>query len=248
MAIVRAICTDALMEIGAIGQGDTMGANDGALALLRFQNQMDAWAADRLTLSLLTRQLYTIPSGDSFATIGPSGADITAQRPMFVNQVNYIIPGTNPGVETLMAAMNEDQYAAVSIKSLSSSLPQEYFYQTLQDSILGQFFFWPQVSQNVEIAIYFPQAVTVPASLDTVVRGPSGYQEAFMYQLALRLCTPFGRPVPALLPEMAARAYRTMTRPNVSPGLLGIDPAVVPVTSGGYNVLSDNSSSPGGGR
>src|SRR5678815_4787158 len=133
----------------------------------RFQNQIDSWQADRLTLSLLNRTVYTLTSGTSSVTIGPSGADITAQRPVWVSQVNYIIPGTSPAVETPMAPLNEDQYAAITIKGLSSSLPQQYFYQTNISAALGTFFFWPTVSQNVQIAIYAPNGVTVPVDLDT---------------------------------------------------------------------------------
>ena len=49
MSTVRSIASDALMEIGVLGQGETMGADDGALALLRIQTMIDAWAADRNT-------------------------------------------------------------------------------------------------------------------------------------------------------------------------------------------------------
>ena len=36
----------------------------------------------------------------------------------------------------------------------------------------------------------------VPATLDSILLGPPGYQDAFMYQLALRLCTPFAKTPP----------------------------------------------------
>jgi len=225
-----------------VAQGEALAAEDAAFALRRFQNQIDSWQADRLTLSLLNRTVFTLTSGTSSVTIGPSGADITAQRPVWVSQVNYIIPGTSPAVETPMAPLNEDQYAGITIKGLSSSLPQQYFYQTNISSALGTFFFWPTVSQNVQIVIYAPNGVTVPVDLDTVVIGPPGYQEAFMYQLAIRLCNGYGKQVPPLLMDLAQKAWNTMTRPNIEPGLLGVDAAVVSPNSGGYNVLSDNSS------
>ncbi len=244
MASVRSIITDALTEIGVLEDGETMSASQGALGLLRTQNMIDSWAADRLTLSLQLRTTFTLLSGTSTVTLGPVGADVTMGRPVWINSCNYIIPGTNPAVESPIGIMDEDAYANISIKALSSALPMQCFYQTNLTDALGSLFFWPQVSQDVDIALYTPQAVSVPATLDSILIGPPGYQDAFMYQLALRLCTPMGVAVPPLLPQMAGRAFETMKRPNVSPGQLGIDPALIPNMGAGYNVLTDNQSAP----
>ncbi len=238
--VVRDIVTDALIEIGAAGPGESIEASWAQIALQRFQNQIDAWAADRLTLSLQLRTVFTLTSGTSTVTLGPSGADVTMGRPVWINTLNYIIPGSSPAIEVLMAPMDDDSYAGQTIKGLPSALPTQYFYQTNIDDALGSLFIWPQVTQNVQIVIYSPQAVAVPASLDTVVEGPPGYREAFMYELALRLCTPFGRQVPPLLPQLAQQAMATMKRPNVDLGLLGVDAALRPAGGNTYNILSDN--------
>lgn len=237
MAIVRAIITDALIEIGAVAAASSIDPYLGQLGLLRLQNQIDGWAAERLTLSLLKRTPFVMPSGTSSITIGPGGA-VNIQRPMFITQINYVIPGSSPAVEVAMGEMDEDSYAAMSIKDLQSALPQQYFYQTNLDDVLGSLFVWPKVTQNVTIVLYNPQAVGVPATLDDDLTGPPGYAEAFMYQLALRLCTPLGRNPPPLLPQLATEAIARMKRPNVDPGLLGIDTALA-ARGGGYNILSD---------
>ena len=240
MATVRDIGTDALIEIGVLEPGDTMSAQQGATVLLRFQNQIDAWAADRLTLSLQLRTTFTLTSGTSSVTLGPSTATVAfASRPMWLNTVNYLIPGASPAVEVPIGQLDEDAYAALSIKALSSALPIQSFYQTNLTDLNGTLFFWPTVSQNVDIVLYTPQAIGVPASLNTDVVGPAGYQEAFMYDLAWRLCTPFGVAPPPLLPSMRERAMQTMKRPNVAPGVLGVDPALTGNLSAGYDVLSD---------
>ncbi len=249
MPSVRSIITDAMTEIGVLEAGESLSGEQGALGLLRTQNMIDSWAADRLTLSLQLRTTFTLLSGTSTVTLGPSGADVTMGRPVWINSCNYIIPGTSPAVESPIGIMDEDAYANISIKALSSALPMQCFYQTNLTDALGSLFFWPQVSQNVQIALYTPQAVSVPATLNTILIGPPGYQEAFMYQLAERLMTPMGvkaEDVPLLVgPDgHAARATRNMKRPNVDPGQMGIDPALVPNMGAGYNVLTDNQSAP----
>jgi hypothetical protein len=246
MATVRSICVDALREIGVLGEDEAMTAAQGAFALLRFQNQIDAWAADRLTLSVQSRTAITWPSSTSTQTIGLVGADITDQRPVWINTMTYVNPGSSPAVEVQMGPMDQDSYALQTIKALQSGLPQQFFYQTAIDTLLGSIFIWPQPTQQMTLYLYAPQSVTVPVSLDTVLLGPSGYQDAFMYQLAKRLCRPFGRPVTPDLLKDAQEAWAVMKRPNVEPGLLGVDAALTIGNQAGYNILSDSQSSPGG--
>jgi hypothetical protein len=94
--------------------------------------------------------------------------------------------------------------------------------------------------------LYLPRGIDIPAALTTSVIGPQGYAEAFMYQLALRLCTPMARPIPQGLPDMAAAAYARMRRPNIEPGLLGVDSALVPSfgDSGAFNILTGTTAGP----
>lgn len=245
MPTVRAIAADALQEIGVLGEDDTMTPSQGAIALLRIHNQIDAWQADRLTLAIQTRTVFTLISGTSTVTLGPAGGTVTMQRPVWLNAVTYIIPATSPAIEVPIDLLSEDAYNMLAIKGLQSAYPTQCFYQTSYTSVLGSLFFWPTVTQNVQIALYTPTAVDAPVTLNDILTGPPGYQEAFMYQLALRLMSPFAKKAedyPLLVgPDgMAAKALATIKRVNVNPGQLSIDNALFPMPGAGYNVLSDN--------
>jgi hypothetical protein len=235
---VRSLITDALLELGVLEPGESMTAAQGQLGLRRVQAMIDAWGADRLTLSLQLRTSFTWPASTSSVQIGP-GQTIDMTRPMWLNTVTYVVPGTSPGVEVLVGQMDEDAYASLSIKSLASQLPQQCFYQTNITDAFGTLFVWPQ-PQSLMMVLYSPQAVGVPATLDSIMQGPPGYQEAFLYQLALRMCAPMGVAIPATLPRMATNAFETMKRPNVEPGALGIDAALVPGLGAGYNITTDS--------
>jgi len=237
MATVQSIITDALTEIGAYSVGEALSAADAALGLRRLQHQLDSWNADNLTLATLRRETFTLTSSTSTVTIGQSGTPtITAPRPLLLQAVNYVVVGSSPAVEVPMGAMDEDSYAAQAIKALTSTYPTQYFYTPSTPN--GTIFFWPTPSQNVSIALYYEDPITVPVALTTDLVGPPGYQDAFMYQLAIRLCTPFGRSIPEALPSLAAEAFAKMKRPNNAPGLLGVD-AALSSAGGGYNILSD---------
>lgn len=235
MATALSIITDAMVEIGAYGVGDTIAARHEQLGLLRFQNQLNSWQADQLALNLQTPKAFTLTSGTSEFTIGPTG-NLVTMRPTYIEGMNYVIPGTTPVTEVPMAPMDNDQYLALSQKQLPSSLPQQYHLNATMPN--ATVFVWPQVTQNVVLAIYLDQGIAEPPTLTTQVTGPQGYAEAFMYQLALRLCGPMSKPIPEGLPEMAAASYARMRRPNVDVGLLGTDQALVPTYGGSFNVLT----------
>ena len=111
-------------------------------------------------------------------------------NPVFINGINYVVPGSNPAVETPMGRMMADQYQDLSIKGLSNSLPTQWFFNP--GAVNGTLTFWPVVNQSVNIAIYTYFGVCVPATLADIVVRPSGLSRStFMYQLALRICTPF---------------------------------------------------------
>jgi hypothetical protein len=239
MPTVRDIVTDAFVEIGVLEPGDPLPADKGALGLLRFQNQLDAWQANRLTLAVQTPTQFVLTSGTSTVTLGASGATVTVDRPLWIDTVAYVVPGSSPQVEVKIGQMDRDTYADLSIKQLPSALPTQCFYETSVTSILGSLFFWPQVTQNVTINLYHPRGVPVPTSLNSAVFGPPGYADAFMYDLAFRLCQPTGTAVPEALPTLRRAAMLVMQRPNAVPATVGIDPAATGGGSSGYNILSD---------
>lgn len=243
MATARDIIADALAEIGVLAGSETPNAADANLALHRFQHMIDAWAADRLTLNLQLRTAFTMPANIATVTIGTAGADILLPRPVWISAINFVIPGSSPEVESVIAQMDSDAFAANAIKARPSTLPTQFYYDTSLTTVLGTVTFWPVVTQATKIYLYWPEALGVPASLNSVVIGPPGYQEALMYDLALRLWPPFRRPepVPQDLQQMAQRAMATMKRQNIVPGLLSVDPALTGWPRGGaFNILTGN--------
>ena len=237
-ATVRSIATDALLEIGALAINEAMSAGIGQFMLRRFQQQIDSWQADDLTLSVQQQTPFVLAPNVNTFTIGPGG-DLDVQRPVYINGINYVNPGSSPAVEVVMGPMDKDSYRYQTIKGLTSGLPQQYFYQTSLTTAVGDMFIWPTPTQQITLEIYANLGVQVPVSLDTVMMGPPGYVEAFMYQLALRACTPLGRTPPTLLTSMASDAYTRIKMMNAEPEIMGIDQALVPTSGSGYNVLSD---------
>lgn len=219
-----------------------MSAAMAQLGLLRLQHQLDAWRADNLTIAVTSRVTYTLPSGTQTVTIGDGGTIDTIRPTSFVG-INYIVPGSDPEVEVPLGELDDEAYTAKSLKTLTSSLPTEFYFNPTTP--LGTLWFWPEVTQNVDLALYLPLGVAEPTTLNSTMVGPAGYQEAFMLQLAMRLCRPFGKAITQDLRDDAVAAFAVMTRPNNQPPLLSVDAALVP-RGAGYNVYSDEGA--GGSR
>lgn len=238
---VRTIASDALTELGVLQPGETLSAENGALALLRVQNMLDAWQAQALTFVRQLQTTFTLPSGTATVNVGP-GQTVNITRPRVISSINFIVPGTvgSNAVEVPIGIMGPDAYAALSIKGLLSALPIQCFPQMDITGTFETLTFWPVVSQNVDIRLYTPQAIDIPVTLDTALVGPPGYAEAFMYNLADRLSQPIaGHPTTPDLLTKAAQALATIAAPNVQPGELMVDPALMTNLGAGYNVLSD---------
>jgi hypothetical protein len=241
MAIVLDLITRALMEIGAYsaggGPGETPTAEDAQLAFSYFQMQLDAWNAERETLIVQARIDFILKAGTSYVTIGPGG-DIPAPRPTWLDTVRYVIPGSAPEVEVSLGLLDDQSYADITIKELPNTLPLQCYYQT--GPVTGTLFFWPRVTQDIKIYLYYLASEDIPVALTSVVNGPPGYLEAFHYQLAERLLTPFSVANPvviSLVRDHSEKAYARMKRPNMDPGQRGIDLALT--GAGAYNVLAD---------
>ena len=98
MPTARLLIQDALEEIGVGNPGDITSAADIQLGLRVLDRMLNAWAADETTLAVSNRVTSTIPSGTATMTIGPAG-DINTQRPVWIDTINYVVPGSTPPVE-----------------------------------------------------------------------------------------------------------------------------------------------------
>jgi hypothetical protein len=234
----RQLLEDALAEIGVGNPGEVVSAADMQLSLRWIQRLLNAWRADATTITVNDKVGYTVAAGVSAVTIGPGGM-INRQRPVFIDQINYVNPGSNPEVEVPMGPMSDQQFQNLTIKGLPSSLETQYYYQTSVTTALGTLTVWPVATQNLKLYLYIPTSLDDAPTLDTVFTAPPAYEDALHYELAYRLCLPFGRPIPDGLAQLRQNALMVMKRPNEEPMILGVDSAITAGGGGAYNVLSD---------
>lgn len=215
-----------LKMIGVVAKSETPTPDESSDAFARLNDMIDSWAADRLTIYGVSRSLFPVTVGKQTYSIGPTGADWTAPRPLAVQDAGIVNTATNPALELRMAVLSDDEWAHVSLKGMTSSLPWVLYYDYASPN--GNISLWPIPTDGaLQVAIYAPVAVTQFAGLTSTVLLPPGYAEAIRYNLAVRLAPEFGRPLDPTIATLAVQTKANLERANTRDYELEIDPRLL---------------------
>ena len=240
MAAALDIITDALQETGAIGAGETPNGADSALGLSRLNQMLGAWSLQPLTIPVVSREVFDIVANDGSYTIG-DGADFDTSRPAYLTGASLLLNSADPVVEIPLTLLTDDGYRSIPMKTQTNSLFTAIYYTpTFTTSGWGTIKLWPvpDTADN-DLVLYFPQQLVEFADLATDYELPPGCQEAILYNLAVRLCKPFGRPLDPELTRMARSSLATYKRMNTKMSDLSNDAAALSSRRWGYNINTD---------
>ncbi len=239
------IITGALQTIGVLAQGETMSSAVGTDALRRLNMMLGSWSLQPLTKPVQSREVFALVDGqggpDDPYTIGPGG-DFNTARPAFADLTGagLILGGNDPEntVEIPRAILTRDAFQAQQLKDLSSSLFTTVYYNPTYTSDRGSIVLWPVPDTAVNsIALYLLKSLTAFTSLSASYDLPRGLDEALEYNLAERLCAPFGRPPMPDVVSLARKSLDVFKTSNVPMNDLPQDFAWGP---GGYDINTGN--------
>jgi hypothetical protein len=240
MAAALDIITDAMQEIGAIGAGETPNPNDAALGLSRLNLMLGGWQLQPQTIPVVRREVFSVVANQATYTIGP-GADLDTTRPSMLTGAGLLLNNSNPPVELSRGLLTDDGYQSIPIKTLTNTLFTNVYYNpTYATDGWGTIFLWPTPTVDTnDLVLYRPEQLSEFADLATQYILPPGCQEAMFYNLAVRLCGPFGRPVDPELSTMARKSMATFKRGNTKMADLYNDTAALGWSRWGYNINTD---------
>jgi|DEB0MinimDraft_3_1074331.scaffolds.fasta_scaffold02359_5 hypothetical protein len=247
MAAALDIITDALQEIGAIGAGETPNSNDAALGLSRLNLMLGGWSLQPGTIPVTARETFTLTANkggpDNPYTIGPGG-DFDTARPNSIYAVAVLQnPGTASEVEIPRALFTVDAYAVNQVKQLTNVFFTDCYYIPSFSGGLGTIILWPiPTSTAYKIVLYLRKQLSTFADLATNYDLPPGCQEALLYNLAVRLCKPFGRPVDPETLRMARQSLAIFKRGNLQISDMPTDIAITSNSRYGYNIRTGTGS------
>lgn len=112
----------AMRLIGALAAGETMEAADADDALRAFNEMVESWNTERLSVFTTQDQVFSWPSGQATRSIGPTG-NFVGERPITLDDATYFVdPGT--GISYNIVPVNQDQYNSIALKTAQSTFPQ----------------------------------------------------------------------------------------------------------------------------
>ena len=208
MTTANTLIADALGSLGVIGSAGTLGGSD-ALTGLRVLNRMlDAWRLQPHMATHAAWVTFSLPSGTSTRTIGPTGQVVTA-RPSSIEVGGFSRIG---GVDQPLSVITRDQYANAQLKTQAGGWPCCVYYEAASPN--GTLYFWPLAAAT----IYLPVRTHLDnfADLTTEVTLPAGYEAAIVPSLAVKLAPYFERQVPATVVMESAAARSAIKRTNAS--------------------------------
>lgn len=226
MATAQDIIVDAYLECGEMDQaGQTPPPTQLTYGLNRLNRIVGQLSTRRLFIWEIGSARYTLSPSQTSYTIGPSGADFTAPRPLGpapgngIKNANIILTGTNPEASLPLYIMNDDEWANLSVKEIPTSVPTAIYndgaFPNSRLYLLG----YPTQANDLEL--FTPTQISTFAALGTTFTMPPGYQEAITTLLAEALCSAMHKGVvPPALADSARRArVAVMSLNSASPNL-----------------------------
>jgi hypothetical protein len=232
------LITLALKDIGAVGIGQAISAEDTADALSTLNMMIGQWDAERLSVYHLVDTAHQANGSVSY-TVG-IGGDFNVTRPIKINAAYARLTSSGAGsaVDYRISMIDaREDYARISLKTLSS-FPEWAFYDSAYP--LGNLFLYPVPNSSYELHIVTMETLPQFATAATVVNLPPPYMAAIRYNLAIYLAPTYQlEPTPSLV-RLAMNAKRVIKRMNNQIPQLTMPRGLM--SKSRYNIYSDNSS------
>lgn len=227
----RDIVTSALKKIGALAPGESLDASEAVDGLSELNRMLGSWSNEHLLIYSRVREQLALTASDGVYTMGSSG-DLNTTRPVAFDEV-AILDGTS---ELPVRIVSLSEWQAIQVKD-SDGTPSVLFddggypLRTLR--------LYPRPSQAYTLVLWSTKPLTQIATLDTELSLPPGYEDALVYNLAIRLAPEYGKQASIEIVTLAVDSKADIKRANHRPRYLRVDAGLLGV--GGFNILTGGS-------
>lgn len=222
MTKVRDIITDAHIEINAYAVGDALPAEAAEYALRLFNRMIERWNNAPGMIYTVNRNEYTLTPSKQSYTIG-TGGDIPLSRPVKIPMVSVIPVSGTP--EIPVNILTDEEWRSIAVKDTQSAFPTQIWFTG--NVPYNTAYMWPVPTTACKIVLYSWGKAEAFTSLDDVVIFPQGYEEMFVTNLAIALCSSFGKQPDMALVQRAQVSSALIASQNVDPAYIGVDCALI---------------------
>lgn len=198
------LITDALVELNAIQQGDTLSAEDADVGLRSLNSLIDRTNADRLCLNAIKHETKALTAHKGDYTIGRSASavDFAEDRPILIQTASILFAGLTHNLDLNTAI----QWAAIREKTNEAILPTALYCDYRWPVATLNFNPIPLCNAATYLDFYFWEPLARFGGLTEAVALPPAYRDFLKYNLALRLALPFQKQPSQLLVQYAVNA------------------------------------------
>ena len=185
--VLEAIITPAARIAGLIhSAGGGLNTSEKAEALLALNAWLDWLKLDRGSVYAIHRALTTLTPNKGAYTIGQDGlADINQERPVRIDRASFVFTNVTPNIEVPLQVLNEQEWQALSPKSLTASTPTKLYYESAYPK--GIINLWAIPTVAYQMALYLWESVNQYLTVADPVTVAPGYLLAMQYNLAVQL-------------------------------------------------------------
>ncbi len=225
MATVRDLIKGSLRLIGAIASGETPTADEEQDALLALNDMVENWNLEGLMVYTINREEFALVPGQQSYTMGVGG-NFNTNRPLRIDQAYMKILNTGPSTELPIDLVTDDEWAAITVKSTTSSIPRKLWNRN--DFPLTHLDLWPVPSAANVLVLYTWDQIGAFSSANAAISLPPGYAKALRYNLAVELAPEYGKEPGVVVASIARDSKEDIKRINAVPQYMDVDPALMP--------------------
>lgn len=223
---VRDLINAAMMDIGVLAAGEVASSSEQNDAFSALNNLLDSYSTEKLVIFTETSEQFPLIGGQQSYTMGVGGNFSTA-RAQSIDRAGLFVPGTGGtlGVEIPIEIITYNEWAAIEVKAITSSIPTKLYNDA--NNPLSNLYFWPLPGAANFVNLYSTKALTEFVNLSTIVGFPPGYNRMLQKGLAIEIAPSYGKePSPALVAQYR-EAKGNVKRMNKTPRYLGTDAALL---------------------
>jgi hypothetical protein len=235
---VEELIRASLRKITAYASGESPTANELSDGLSALQSMLRRWASKKILVFASTKESFTLTAGTYLYTFGVGGT-FNSARPYEVVGA-YVLDGT--GVTHGVDIISEGKYRSISVKGTASRPYALFFHPTYP---LAEVYLYPVPDSGESLYIDSFKPFTETSSIDattSTLAFPPNYEEALIYNLAVRLSSEFGKAVTIEVAALAESSYSDILHLNAANQMETVQ-IILPVSSpygARYSINSDS--------
>jgi hypothetical protein len=219
----RGMITEILKTLGAVAPGESCTASEAVDGLAVINRMISSWSTEGLLIYTRTREAVALTPGTASYTMGTSGT-YSSTRAQAIEEALIRDETVSPAIESPVEILSLEQWVAIQQKDTTAALPTSLYHDGGYP--LETITLYPKPTVAHKLVLYSLKPLSA-LSLDVEVSLPPGYEEALIFNGAMRLAPQYGKVASNEVVMVATEAKAGLKRANQRPAYLSVDAALV---------------------